>query len=338
LEPISRIDPTQGRLFFRGVDATELSRTSSFEAVLFLILYGSPPSSDELRHLTDEMRLGRSQGKAILPSVLPSDNLGGRSPLDRLVGNLDDIGKRYGLDLEHELLLLVAVFPVVVAAKWRRAHGLETISPRSELGHGANTLWMLGISNIGDVLKDFETCLILHLDDPQNPSLNVLEEKMQSGEPVSSSLSAALEEHSKALHHGAGEQAMLMMQEMGSPERAEEYLRSRIERGERVFGMGHRVYRAMDPRANVLRGILQRRTAGTDREILFRLTEAVATIGSRLLFELKGQKLYPNVDLYNAAVYSTFGIPAELNTDMFAISRVCGWAAHILDWHRTGIE
>ena len=337
MEPISRIDPTQSRLFFRGVDATELSKTSSFEAALFLLLHGLQPSSDELRRFSDEMKVDWSRCKSILPSILPSDNLGGRSPLDRFVGNLDDIGKRYRLDLEHELLFFVAAFPVVVAAQWRRAHSLETIPPRGELGHAANTLWMLGIENMEEVLKDFQICLILHLDDPQNPSLGVLEESLRSGESVSSSLFAALQEHSKALHHGAGEQAMLMMREMESPERAEEYLRSRIKHGERVFGMGHRVYRAIDPRATVLRGILQRRTAGTDQEILFRLTEAVATVGSRLLLELKGQKLYPNVDLYNAAVYSTLGIPAELNTDMFAISRVCGWAAHILDWHRTGI-
>jgi citrate synthase len=181
-------------------------------------------------------------------------------------------------------------------------------------------------------LKDFETTLILHMDDPDNPSLSALEREINAGASISEALSSALLIHRDPLHHGAGLRAMMMIEDIANPIMVRAKLLERLDSEQRIFGIGHRIYRTIDPRAVVLRNILKRRASGTKHEQLYKLVEKVATVGPSLARERKGLTLYPNVDLYNAAVYTTLGIPAELNTALFAMARTAGWMAHILDW------
>jgi citrate synthase len=124
---------------------------------------------------------------------------------------------------------------------------------------------------------------------------------------------------------------MVMFNEARDAESTRNYLRRRIENNQKIFGLGHRIYRNFDPRALILKDILQRRVTNTEREWLVILIEEVARDGRSLLAEFKGIQAHPNVDLYNAATYSTFGFPADFNTTLFALSRVTGWSAHILE-------
>jgi citrate synthase len=124
---------------------------------------------------------------------------------------------------------------------------------------------------------------------------------------------------------------MSMFEEIKKPDNARSYLEERLKSGEKIFGLGHRIYKGMDPRAAVLREMLGRRTEKTSNEWLLHVSDAVAEEGSKLLNEHKSIDAFPNIDLYNAAVYYTFGFPAEYNTALFAVSRAAGWMAHILE-------
>ena len=124
---------------------------------------------------------------------------------------------------------------------------------------------------------------------------------------------------------------MKMFIEIKDLEGIKEYLKHRIRSGNKIFGMGHRIYQGFDPRAAMLKEMLKRRSINTDNNWLNDIIEEVASEGSSLLTELKGIQAHPNVDLYNAAIYSTFGFPPEFNTTLFALSRVAGWSAHVLE-------
>jgi citrate synthase len=180
--------------------------------------------------------------------------------------------------------------------------------------------------------RDLESCFILHMDDPNNPSLSALEKSISEGATLSNSLLAALDHHVDPLHHGAGEAVMQVMIDIGYSKNVEAYLSKAIDAGDRIYGLGHRIYKTIDPRAVVLRDILKRRTDNQAAYALFYRIEETARIGADLIRQRKGKIVYPNVDLYNAAVYQTFGIPYYLNTELFAVSRAAGWAAHIAEW------
>ena len=170
------------------------------------------------------------------------------------------------------------------------------------------------------------------MDDPDNPSLMALSRVIADGGSISEGLVQALSKHVDVLHHGAGAESMKSYLEVRNQDSIRDYLRHRLECGNKIFGLGHRIYRGFDPRALVLREMLQRRSLDTDNEWLIEIIEEVSREGSKLLAELKGIQAHPNVDLYNAATYTTFGFPPDFNTTLFALSRVAGWSAHILSF------
>ena len=330
--PVSFINPEKGMLFFRGSDVTELAQSSDFESILHHLVHGRLPTKDEHTRLLSSMaHLRKVAPGFVLPSSGKASDC--MSAVLKLSQNIDDIKEELDLDLHDTLLAMVSLSPVIIANSWRECDGLELIEPRTDLNHSSNFIWMLTGSLPQDQdLKDFETTLILHMDDPDNPSLSALEREINAGASISKALSSALLIHENPLHHGAGLRAMRMVEDISDPTKVKAKLSERLDSEQRIFGIGHRIYRAIDPRAVVLRNILKRRASGTKHEKLYKLVEKVATVGPSLARERKGLTLYPNVDLYNAAVYTTLGIPAELNTALFAMARTAGWMAHILDW------
>lgn len=319
MKPISRIDPTTNQLYFRGISATELASSSDFESVLYLLVHGSLPTIQQREQLVHQMKEFRSFYKKDIQS------------LNAIVNNLDTLRDKHGLDLYETLLTFVTMCPIVIANQLAKSQDRESEDAQDELGHAANFLWMVrGIMPMQTDVIDFQTSLILHMDDPDNPSLTALQQKLDDGE-VSDALLAALSEHIGPLHHGAGTQAMIMFEEIQKPDNVIEYLKERLKSGQKIFGLGHRLYKGIDPRAVVLREMLRKRTVKTCDEWILHLSDAVAREGKMLLSEQKGVQAFPNVDLYNAAVYFTFGFPPEVNTSLFAVSRATGWMAHILE-------
>ncbi len=320
MKPISRIDPTTNQLYFRGISVTELACSSDFESVLYLLVHGILPTTQQREQLVSQMKEFRGFYKKDIQS------------LNSVVKNLDTLRDKHGLDLFETLLTFVTMCPIVIANQLAKSQDREAENAQDELGHAANFLWMVrSIVPMQTDVTDFQTSLILHMDDPENPSLTALQQKLDDGD-VSDALLAALSEHIGPLHHGAGTQAMIMFEDIKEPDNVREYLRNRLKSGQKIFGLGHRIYRGIDPRAVVLREMLERRTMKTCDEWLLHVSDAVAREGSVLLSEQKGIDSFPNIDLYNAVVYFTFGFPPKLNTSLFAVSRAAGWMAHILEY------
>ena len=332
MQPISRIDPKEGQLFFRGTKVADLALNYDFESILYLLVHSRIPSAEQHDDLVSSIiRLRESAMETPSLGSLPNGNC--MSALMWLGENIDTIRTELRLNRFDALLTMVALTPIVIANSWRECEGLELIEPRMDLKHVVNFLWMFtGSLPPTQGLKDFETTLILHMDDPDNPSLSALEREIIAGASLSESLSSALSIHGDPLHHGAGLRAMMMIEDIADPTMVRAKLSERLDSGQRIFGIGHRIYRTVDPRAVVLRNILKKRVLETKHDQLYRLVEEVASVGPSLVHERKGVTLHPNVDLYNAAVYTTLGIPAELNTSLFAMARTAGWMAHILDW------
>ncbi|NHI88279.1 MAG: citrate/2-methylcitrate synthase [Candidatus Thorarchaeota archaeon] len=324
MEPISRIDSKTNQLFFKGYNVADFSNSYDFETVLFLLVNGHWPSDLELAAITK---------KLVKLREFYNDDV---DSLSDLAGSLDRIKDDNKLDIHDTLLTFVTLAPLVVANETNSyLNRFVKLPSNSNLGHAANFLWLTkGAIPTETDLRDFQTALILHMDDPDNPSLSKLQESLKKGKSISEVLLSALKAHTNPLHHGAGTEAMAMFQEIRVQSNARRYLAERLDSGGKIYGLGHRIYRGMDPRAIILREMLKRRAHGTNAEWLLQISDIVAQEGRSLLLEKKRIDAYPNVDLYNAAVYSTFGFPPELNTSFFALSRAAGWMAHVLEFHR----
>ncbi len=323
MEPISSIDSSSNQLYFRGLNAVRLAREQDYESALFLLVHGQLPTGRQHHSIGQRLVKLRDLYKPKMDSI------------ESLVKALQSILDEYHLPLEDLLLAFVALAPLALSNQLAASRSRRMNNQNEDLGHAANLLWMTsGEIPLEEEIKEFDTCLILHMDDPDNPSLKALHASLQSGASVPSALESALAEHVKPSHHGAGLEVMRMISAIGNKDNTSEYLRKRLNSGQKIPGLGHRIYREIDPRAVVLREISGQRTRGTGEEELFRIAEEVAERGSSLLHEHKGIKAYPNVDLYNALTYHTFGFPPELNTELFAVSRAAGWMAHVLEWQQ----
>lgn len=320
MEPISRIDSTSNQLFFRGVNATSLAKDFDYESVVHLLIHGSLPSANQRDEIKDRMIAFRDLYSKEMDSI------------QSLAKNLDILKEQNSMIMEDALLAFVSLSAVVAANSFVESKGLAKVRADPNLCHAANILWMTsGKEPSYQDASDFQSCLILQMDDPDNPSLAALTKELDEGGTISQALTLALTEHVDVMHHGAGAEAMKMFIEIKDLEIIKDYLKHRIRNGNKIFGMGHRIYRGFDPRAAMLKEMLKRRAINADDNWLIQIIEEVASEGSAILAELKGIQTYPNVDLYNAATYSTFGFPPEFNTTLFALSRVAGWSAHILE-------
>jgi len=323
MEPISRIDASSNQLYFRGLDTVRLAREQDYESVLFLLIHGRLPTARQ--HNSVRQRLIKLRD-FYSPKMIS---------IESLVKALQPICDENDLATEDLLLAFVALAPLALSSQLAASRNRRMFAQNEGLGHAANLLWMTrGEMPSEEEIREFDTCLILHMDDPDNPSLRALHASIESGSSVPSALEAALSEHIRPDHHGAGLESMRMILAIGKKENTYEYLRARLSSGLKIFGLGHRIYRGIDPRAVVLREILGRRSRGTEEEELLRIAEEVSERGSSLLHEHKGISAFPNVDLYNALTYFTFGFPPESNTDLFAVSRAAGWMAHIMEWQQ----
>jgi citrate synthase len=326
MEPVSRIDVNEGALYLRGISIKELAPRHTYEEILHLLIHGSLGSSEEASSLSDSLVSKRALLRAVMAGYPQSSESG--DLLYNYVGYV-----KSGESLEESLLGYVACAPLAAAVGYRLANGLEVVQQRQDLNLSENLLWMLtGTEPTERDARDFTTCLNLHMDDPDNPSLSRLLQGLSESQPIDKVIEGALEAHRGPLHHGAGSLAADMVLNLKQAQDLHTAMTEILETGNPFYGLGHRVYRTLDPRAKVLRAILVSRTKDTDLSWLPGHVEAVAKTGAEILLDRKGVQVYPNVDLYNALVYSTFGLPIELNTDLFAVSRMAGWMAHALEF------
>jgi citrate synthase len=227
---------------------------------------------------------------------------------------------------------LIAKLPTVVAAWDRIRNGEEPVHPSPELTHAGNFLYMLS-GSLPDraTARDFDICLILHAEHSFNASTFAGREVASTHAHLYASIVAAIGALSGEIHGGANSEVMKMLLEVGAVNRVTSWVSEKLQKGGKVMGMGHAVYHTEDPRASILRGICSRLADRTGDRKWFELTKAIEASTQEEFRKLKGKEIYPNVDFYSASVYHMMGIPTDLFTPVFAVSRISGWAAHIIE-------
>jgi citrate synthase len=328
---VGDVDGIRGVLIYQGLDIHDLAEHSTFEETVFLLWHGRLPRRDELDALRRELTESQRLPKEVLSLIeqFPRD----AEPMDSLRTAISALAfyDPRSRDLSREGALqtatrLTAQFPVVVAAIGRLREGKEPVEPRPDLNLASNFLYMLkGETASEREARIFDVCLILHADHELNASTFTGRVIAGTLADMYGAVTGAIAALSGPLHGGANTNAMKMLLEIGSPERAEEWLRDALAKKKKIMGMGHRVYKTEDPRSVWLRRFSKEmgEAKGETRwfEILERLRE--------LVFREKG--LYPNVDFYSGSAYYLMGIPLDLFTPIFAVSRISGWTAHILE-------
>jgi len=221
--------------------------------------------------------------------------------------------------------------PTIVASWQRVRDGLDIVDPDPNLDHAANFLYMMsGVKPDDEIEKIFDTCLILHAEHTFNASTFVARQVASTRAHMYSATSAAIGALSGELHGGANTEVMKMLLEIGTIDNVVPWIKEKMSKGERIMGMGHAVYKTYDPRAQVLKE-LSRKLAAKTGDPWYAITEKVEITTIEEMKKQKGKAIYPNVDLYSASLYYMLKIPMDLNTPIFAISRVVGWTAHIIE-------
>jgi citrate synthase len=332
---ISNIDGEKGKLIYRGFDILDLTKNSTFEETAYLLLYDKLPTKNQL---------GEFNAKLVEARYIPKQmqkNMGNwrkdADPMDMLQAFVSALAGYYDEEFSNKdasydkAINLIAKVPTIVASWHRIRNGLEPVEPDSSLGHAANFLYMMfGEKPDSEVEKIFDVCLILHADHTFNASTFTARQVASTRAHMYSASSAAIGALSGELHGGANTEVMKMLLEIAELDKVEGWIKEKMEIGDRIMGMGHAVYKTYDPRAQVLKE-LSRKLAAKTKDPWFDITEKVETT---TISEMKSQKdrdIYPNVDLYSASLYYMLKIPMDLNTPIFAVSRVVGWAAHIIE-------
>ncbi|HLM56889.1 MAG TPA: citrate synthase [Pyrinomonadaceae bacterium] len=328
---VGDVDGINGVLIYQGYDIHELAEHSTFEETVYLLWHGRLPQREEL----DELRGALASEQRLPEEVLslmrsfPRD----AEPMDALRTAVSALAfyDRGARDLSREAALrtatrLTAQFPVVVATFERLRKGLEPVEPRADYNLASNFLYMLtGEEPPEREARIFDVCLILHADHELNASTFTARVVAGTLADMYGAVTAAIAALSGPLHGGANTNVMKMLLEVGSPESAEEWLAEALQQKKKIMGFGHRVYRTEDPRSVWLRKFSKE--IGEERGET-RWFEILETLRASMFRE---KKLYPNVDYYSGSAYHLMGIPLDLFTPIFAVSRISGWTAHILE-------
>jgi citrate synthase len=330
---LSQINGEKGELLIRGLPIDELASNASYEETVFLLLNGRLPTSEE----TDEFRGKLASHRQIcdeVQAVLQRAAREGKPAMDAL--RMGVAAANLGVaeqELREDVHRVIAVFPTIVAAYWRYRQGKEPVAPRDDLGHAANFLYMLTGEDPSEArVAGLETYLNTVADHGLNASTFSARVVVSTESDLISAATAAVGALKGPLHGGAPGPVLEMLQEVYETGDAEKYVRETLDAGERLMGFGHRVYRERDPRAAVLESAAESfHTEKGDGEF-FETAQEFEEVATDLLAEyVPDRRLETNVEFYTAILLDGVGIPKDLFTATFAISRVSGWMAHALE-------
>lgn len=330
---ICYLDGARGVLAYQGLDIHELARGASFEETCYLLWHGRLPDRAALGDLQSELAAARALPEPVLRLMrsLPASN--GMDALRTLTSALAhtdaDAGDASPKANYRKAVRLTGQIASLVATHGRLNAGGGPIQPDPALGHAANFLYMLTGDRPGALAaRAFDVALVLHADHELNASTFAARVSAATLSDVHSAIVAAIGTLKGPLHGGANADVMRLLIELGedaTPERVEEAIRAKLARQVKIPGFGHRVYRTEDPRATHLRQMSRELGEKTGHPGWFRVSQQI----ERIVKDEKG--LNANVDFYSASVYYTLGIPIDLYTPIFAVSRVAGWTAHVLE-------
>ncbi len=329
------IDGHKGRLLYRGFDVDDLVAHSTFEEVVYLLWQGRLPSRKELD--VHAKALASTANRKLPPKVLamlkllpkkttPMEMLRtGVSALSAFDPDADDNSREGTL---RKALRLTAQMPTLVAAWERIRRGKPAVAPNPRLNLAGNFLYMLsGKKPTPLAAKTFDVALILHADHEFNASTFAARVTAGTLSDLHSAVVSGIGTLKGPLHGGANEQVMRMVEQIKDPAKAEAWIKKVLADKGRVMGFGHRVYRVEDPRAKHLRRLASELGEQVGNTSYVKILDIVAGVMSA------DKRMFPNVDLYSGAAYAAMGIATDQFTPIFALSRVSGWAAHVLEQH-----
>ena len=333
---LSRVDGQRGELIYRGYNILDLGQAASFEEVIYLLWHEDLPNEAELAAFKADLAAARDLPPAAVELMrgLPND----AHPMAVLrtvvsaLGTLDtDADNITPEAARRKALSLTAVFPTIVAAWERIRQGQDPIAPRADLDHAANFLYMSdGQWQNPDAVGALDAYLVLLADHGFNASTFACRVTTGTLADVYSAVTSGIGTLKGAAHGGANQAAMEQFIEAAAAASVDDWYEGTRAAGRRIMGIGHRVYKVEDPRAKILRPLAQRLAASSGQGAWF---EVAATIeaATRQDDYFVARNLYANVDYYSAVVLYMIGIPVDQFTPMFALSRIAGWTAHILE-------
>ncbi len=329
------IDGEKGILKYVGIPIQELAENSSFEETSFLLLNARLPNKPELEEFDAALRSRRvaPAGLIELMRMFPKDlhpmhalrtAVSSLAMFDKDADNTTLVGK---LEKAYNL---IAQMSTIIAALYRLQQNLEPVAPRNDLTHAANFLYMIHNEIPSpEQARLFDIALVLHADHGMNASTFTGIATASTLSDMYSSITSAIGSLKGPLHGGANEAVMDMLEDIGEVEKAESYISAKLERKEKVMGVGHAVYKFFDPRSRVLKEyaavVAAKHGESKQYQILSKVEEVVVA-------RLSAKGIYPNVDFYSGVVYSDLGIPKAFFTPVFALARISGWMASIIEY------
>ena len=334
---VSFIDGEKGILIYRGYRIEQLAENASFIEVAYLLLNGALPDKTQLDDFEKEIINARTVPQFVFDSfktwpreAKPMDVLQAAVPLLAMADpDIKDESREANIRMA---LRLIARLPAVAAAWHRTRQGLVPLPSDDSLPHGANFLYqLLGKVPDPEMARDLDTCLTLHADHTFNASTFACREVVSTRAHMYAGVTAGIGALSGSLHGGANARVMKMLFDLESETDIPGWVKSRLDSGERIMGMGHAVYKTIDPRARFLKDMGARLGKKTGRERWPELSRQIEAAGLEE-FSMRGKTdIQPNVDFFSAPVYHIMGIPLDIMTPVFAISRVSGWCSHIIE-------
>ncbi len=329
------VDGERGRLLYRGYDIRDLAAHSTFEETVFLLIHGRLPNREELAKAAADLAAARPippQLVKILRSI-PAH----ATPMDVLrtaVSFLSDFDPERDDPTRpanmRKAQRLSAQFATVVAAYERIRKGQRILKPNPELGHAADFLRMVTGKKPNKLqARMMDVAFILYADHSMNASTFAATVAASTLSDLYSTVVAAISTLKGPLHGGAIEASFNTIQTIGRPEAAEDYVLTTLRNKGKIFGFGHRVYKTWDPRALLLKEHARKLAEMRGDDTLFRIA---AKVEDTVVRELESKRIFPNVDFYSGLVFHELGIPTDLFTPLFAVARIAGWTAHVIEY------
>lgn len=333
---LSLVDGANGRLIYRGYDIDDLANHASFEEVLYLLVLGALPNSQELADLRYRLTAARPLSPSVRRVLETLPRTG--EPIDALRAGVTAMAMEDPTvrSLEHDILVdkvikLTAALPTIIAAFDRLRRGLEPVDPDPRLNHPANFLYMLRGTRPNDLhTQAFNTYLVLLAEHSMNASTFSARATISTISDLYAAISTALGTLKGDAHGGANQRTMEMLLEIGSPDRAADFVEESLQVKRRLMGLGHRIYKTRDPRVNHLmnysKALADETGTGTWHQIAVCLDEITNNHPYFL-----GRKLFPNVEFYSAPLLYMLGMAPDLMPAAFAVSRISGWSGHVIE-------
>jgi len=329
------VDGQRGRLLYRGYDIRDLAAHSTFEETVFLLLEGRLPNREELKKTKAELAAGRTLPPFVLrllrsmPEHMPPMDVlrTAVSYLSNFDPERDDTTRAAN---QRKARRLVAQFGTVVATYERIRKGHRVLRPDPKLGHAEDFLRMMS-GKKPDPLRArmMDVAMILYADHAMNASTFAATVAASTRSDLYSTIIAALSTLKGPLHGGAIEAALRGMEMAATPERADDYVLATLRNHEVVYGFGHRVYKTYDPRALIQKEFARQLADMSGDDRLYRIA---TTIEETVVREIGSKGVYPNVDFYSGLVFQGLGIPTDLFTPVFAVARIAGWTAQVIEY------